>query len=77
VLHALGGGCQLPVGAYCHTADDQRHLHAMVVSPDGEQVVHFVQRAPLDMSPCELGAAVAAELTARGALELLQESAAA
>ena len=77
VLHALGGGCQLPVGAFCHTADEQRHLHAMVVSPDGEQVVHFVQRARLDMSPCELGAAVAAELTARGALELLQESAAA
>jgi hydroxymethylbilane synthase len=73
VLAVLGGGCQLPLGAFCHAVDDQWHLHAMVVSPDGEQVAHVVQRVPLCTPAAELGASVAAELTARGALELLQK----
>jgi hydroxymethylbilane synthase len=72
VLAVLGGGCQLPLGAFCHAVDDQWHLHAMVVSPDGEQVAHVVQKVPFGTPACELGSAVASELTARGALELLQ-----
>jgi hydroxymethylbilane synthase len=71
VLHALGGGCQLPLGAFCHTTDDTHHLHAMVVSPDGEQVAHVVQCAPVGISANKFGAQVAEALKARGALELL------
>ena len=71
VLAALGGGCQLPLGAYCHAADEQWHLHAMVVSPDGEQVAHVIHCAPSGISAGELGAAAAETLTARGALQLL------
>jgi len=73
VLAALGGGCQLPLGAYCHAVDDHWHLHAMVAAPDGEGVAHLVHKAPLGVPAEELGQAVAAELTARGALELLQQ----
>jgi hydroxymethylbilane synthase len=73
VLAALGGGCQLPLGAYCHQVDDHWHLHAMVVSPDGETVAQVLQKAPLGTPASELGAVVAAELTDRGALELLRE----
>jgi hydroxymethylbilane synthase len=72
VLHALGGGCQLPLGAFCHTVDDTHHLHAMVVSPDGEQVAHVVQCAPVGISANEFGAKVAEALVWRGALELLK-----
>ena len=72
VLHALGSGCQLPLGAYAHRVDDEWHLHAMVVSPDGEQAAHVLHKAPLNMLATELGSLVAAELIARGALELLQ-----
>ena len=73
VLAALGGGCQLPLGAYCHAVDDHWRLHAMVAAPDGEGVAHLVHKAPLGVPAEELGQAVAAELKARGALELLQQ----
>ncbi len=71
VLHALGGGCQLPLGAYCHLVDDVWHLHAMIVSPDGEQVAQVLHRAPLGTPAEAFGQQVAEDLTARGALELL------
>jgi hydroxymethylbilane synthase len=71
VLAALGGGCQLPLGAYCHASDGYWHLHTMVVAPDGEAVAHYIERAPRGVSPTELGHLAAAGLTARGARELL------
>lgn len=75
VLAALGGGCQLPLGAYCHQVDEHCHLHATVVSPDGDQVVQVLERAPLNASPMELGGVAAEALIARGAMELLAQSA--
>ena len=77
VLAALGGGCQLPLGAYCHSVEDLWHLHAMVVSPDGEQIAHALHRVRLGTPAAELGAAAAAALADRGALELLGQIAAA
>jgi hydroxymethylbilane synthase len=74
VLNALGGGCQLPLGAYCHRVDDMWHLHAMVVARDGEQAVHVVKKVPMGTSACDLGASVAEALIARGAQELLAET---
>ena len=71
VLAALGGGCQLPLGAFCYASDDHWRLHAMVVSPDGERVAHVIQRASSATPACELGAAAAEALTARGAREVL------
>jgi hydroxymethylbilane synthase len=73
VLHALGSGCQLPLGAYCHKVDDQWHLHAMVVALDGEQAAHVLHKAPLLTPSHELGHAVADELITRGAMELLAQ----
>jgi hydroxymethylbilane synthase len=70
-LHALGGGCQLPLGAYAHLVDEVWHLHAMVASPDGEEVAHIIQRAPVGTAATDLGESVANALKARGALELL------
>ena len=71
VLNALGGGCQLPLGAYCHRADEQWHMHAMVVSRDGEQVAHVVRSVAVGAAAGEFGAAVAEALVALGAKELL------
>lgn len=73
VLRALGSGCQLPLGAFCHRVDDQHHLHAMVVSLDGEQAAHILHKAPLHTPAEELGSLVADELIARGAMELLNQ----
>ncbi|HEV2577076.1 MAG TPA: hydroxymethylbilane synthase [Acidobacteriaceae bacterium] len=73
VLNSLGGGCNLPLGAVCHLVDETWHLHAMVVSPDGEQVAQVLDRAPHGIAPEELGQRAAEALKQRGALELLAE----
>ena len=81
VLNSLGGGCNLPLGAFCHkgssevqgTEADVWHLHAMVVSPDGEQVAHVIERAPQGIAAEELGQRAAEALKGRGALELLAQ----
>lgn len=75
VLNSLGGGCNLPLGAFCHPVDESWHLHAMVVSPDGDQVAHVIERAPLDIAAEDLGQRAAESLRARGAMELLSEPA--
>ena len=75
VLQALGGGCQLPLGAYCHLADEQWHMHAMVASRDGEQVAHVVRRSSSDRTAVDFGASVAEALVDRGALDLLAANA--
>ena len=71
VLNALGGGCNLPLGAFCHRVDESWHLHAMVVSPDGDQIADVIERAPQGIAAEELGQRAAEALKARGALELL------
>jgi len=40
LLSALGGGCQVPIGAYATVIGDRLSLQAVVVSPDG---VHMVR----------------------------------
>ncbi len=42
VLAALGGGCQLPVGAFASVTGDRLYVQAVVISPDGGQ--HVRQR---------------------------------
>src|SRR5208283_1354682 len=39
VLEALGGGCQVPIGAYAEVADGRIRLRAVVVHPDGSAAV--------------------------------------
>jgi hydroxymethylbilane synthase len=73
VLHALGGGCQFPLGAYAHLVDSEWRLHAMVVSPDGEQIAQVLLRAPIGTAANELGQSAAEALKAKGALNLLQQ----
>jgi hydroxymethylbilane synthase len=73
VLNSLGGGCNLPLGAFCHLVDNAWHLHAMVVSLDGDQIAHIIERASPGISPEELGHRAAESLKARGALELLAQ----
>ena len=74
VLNVLGGGCQLPLGAYCHRADEMWHLHTMVVARDGEQAVHVVKKVCIETPAADFGASVAETLIAHGARELLTEN---
>ncbi len=70
VLHALGGGCMLPVGAYCEPHEDGYKLYAQVVAPDGEAMVQLTACSS-GRGAEALGQGMAEELIARGALELL------
>jgi hydroxymethylbilane synthase len=70
-LRALGGGCQLPIGAYASVEAETIRLHGLVIAPDGSQCVAG-DRTGSAQAPEELGAALAAELLARGARSLLE-----
>ena len=71
VLAALGGGCNLPLGAFCHAVDGRWHIHAMVVAPDGDGVAHVTRSSPQGITAEELGSITADALRNQGALDLL------
>ncbi len=66
-LSAMGGGCELPLGAHY----DGFHLHAQVLTPDGEQSVQIALTPDRYEPAATLGQRAAELLIARGALELL------
>ena len=72
VLHALGGGCALPVGALC-TFDRPgvARLQTAVTAPDGEQEIASTFASQPRESAADFGTRVAASLRAAGALTLL------
>lgn len=39
LLSSLGGGCQVPIGAYAEKRGDRLYLRAMVGSPDGSEIL--------------------------------------
>jgi len=71
VLAALGGGCQLPVGAFAEIVDRALRVQAVVVSADG---AHWLRAEAAGTNSEELGRSVAADLLARGAGRLLAQS---
>jgi hydroxymethylbilane synthase len=72
VVAALGGGCQLPLGAIATRAGQTLDMQAIVTSPDGTRVVRG--RGTGDAaSPADLGRRVADDLARAGAIEILKE----
>ncbi len=71
VLHILGGGCSVPVGALCLPEGRHLKLRAVVASPDGSRVV---EAEGVGGDPAALGAVVAARLKEEGAREILDAS---
>lgn len=69
LLQELGGGCQVPIGAYARRGKNKLILLAMVASPDGSRVIRQ-QRSGED--PNVLGREVAKALLAQGAQEILE-----
>jgi hydroxymethylbilane synthase len=69
-LRALGGGCQVPIGAYASLEGERLHLHGLVIAPDGSQCVAGDIAGAAQASE-ELGAALGADLLARGARAIL------
>jgi hydroxymethylbilane synthase len=67
-LAALGGGCLVPIGAYCHRAGDELLLRAVVASADGRQLIRASAQNP---DPETLGTQLAQQLLDQGAGAIL------
>jgi hydroxymethylbilane synthase len=74
VVAALGGGCQLPLGAIAvhGPVAGELELTAVVASRDGARLLRRSARGPA-AAAAALGARVAGELKNAGAIELLNE----
>ncbi len=70
VLQSLGGGCQVPIGAYAEKRGGRLHLIAMVGRPDGSELLR--EEADGD-HPEQLGRATAQKLLSRGANKILED----
>jgi hydroxymethylbilane synthase len=71
VLRALGGGCQVPIGAYATVDGEMVQLRAIIVSPDGTEIIR--KRASGASRDAEvLGRALGDELLAQGGRQILQ-----
>ncbi|HZQ92870.1 MAG TPA: hydroxymethylbilane synthase [Terriglobales bacterium] len=69
LLEALGGGCQVPIGAFAQMESrTSLNLMAAVASPDGAKLV---RGSGSGHDPVQLGKSVASELLAKGAREIL------
>jgi hydroxymethylbilane synthase len=70
VVAALGGGCQLPLGAFARVTDGRIDVRAVAASLDGTRTVH-AHATGVETDASGTGARVAQDLAARGAMELL------
>jgi hydroxymethylbilane synthase len=70
LLQSLGGGCQVPIGAYAEKRGGSWHLVAMVGRPDGSDLL----REETDGNdPEQLGRDTAQKLLSRGANRILED----
>ena len=70
LLNQLGGGCQVPIGAYAEVQNGMLHLTAVVARPDGSSMVREQESGS---DPQRLGETVGKRLLARGGEEILRE----
>jgi hydroxymethylbilane synthase len=70
LLNKLGGGCQVPIGAFAQTDGSRLHLDAVVARPDGSKVLRESRDGN---DPIKLGADVGDALLRRGADAILEE----
>jgi len=71
VLAALGGGCQVPIGAYATVSGGRVRVLAIVAAPDGTQVIRAEAEGPA-AEAAEIGVRLAADLLQRGARQILE-----
>ena len=74
VVDRLGGGCQMPIGAFAHAiSDDRLSITSIVVSLDGSRAVRATAEGPVQ-APEQLGRQAADELLAKGAEIILADA---
>lgn len=69
LLNKLGGGCQVPIGAFAEMIDGELRLTAIVARPDGSEVLREQQSGS---DPVALGEQAGDTLLRRGATKILE-----
>src|SRR5271170_6876417 len=69
LLNKLGGGCQVPIGAFAELRNGRLHLEAIVADPDGSKVL---RESGDGDDPVQLGESVAKALLQRGGDAILE-----
>jgi hydroxymethylbilane synthase len=74
VVDRLGGGCQMPIGAFAHSiGGDSLSITCIVVATDGSRAVRTSLEGPVQ-APEDLGERAADDLLAKGAESILAEA---
>ncbi len=71
VLGALGGGCQVPIGAHATVQDGRLRIIAIVASPDGGELVRAEADGPMSEAEA-IGRELGARLLGLGAQRILE-----
>jgi hydroxymethylbilane synthase len=69
LLNKLGGGCQVPIGAFAEVRNGRLHLEAIVADPDGSKVLRESREGS---DPIQLGESVGETLLQRGGDAILE-----
>jgi hydroxymethylbilane synthase len=69
LLNKLGGGCQVPIGAFAEFRNGRLHLEAIVAAPDGSRVLRESREGS---DPVQLGASAGDALLQRGGDAILE-----
>ncbi|MFZ3339347.1 MAG: hydroxymethylbilane synthase [Terriglobales bacterium] len=70
LLNKLGGGCQVPIGAFAEMRGAIIHLHGLVAHPDGTKVLRESRDGT---DPVRLGEEVGETLLSRGGNDILED----
>jgi len=70
LLNKLGGGCQVPIGAFAEMQGDRIRLNALVAHPDGSKILREAREGS---DPVQLGNEVGEALLRRGGDAILDE----
>ena len=70
LLRALGGGCQVPIGAHATVSGDRVRLLGLVAAPDGSQILRAESEGPA-AEAADLGRRLGDHLLANGARDIL------
>ncbi|HEY4842635.1 MAG TPA: hydroxymethylbilane synthase [Terriglobales bacterium] len=70
LLKKLGGGCQVPIGAFAEMTSGRIRLHGLVAHPDGAKVLRETREGD---DPIRLGEEVGETLLGRGGDVILEE----
>jgi hydroxymethylbilane synthase len=71
LLNSLGGGCQVPIGAFAEIRKGKLHLEAIVADPDGSTILRESREGNVN-DPGKLGNAVGETLLGRGGDKILE-----